>query len=67
MGWRSTATWPAGTINFWFGHQGYEYLDLGRFWQFYLFVGLLLWTGLVLRGVWPALRRKAAARWSSWS
>jgi nitric oxide reductase subunit B len=48
----------AGTINFWFGHQGYEYLDLGRFWQFYLFIGLLLWTVLVLRGVWPALREK---------
>ncbi|HET9639255.1 MAG TPA: nitric-oxide reductase large subunit [Allosphingosinicella sp.] len=47
-----------GTINFWFGHQGYEYLDLGRFWQFYLFVGLLLWTVLVLRGMWPALRAK---------
>lgn len=47
-----------GTLNFWFGHQGYEYLDLGRFWQIYLFVGLLLWTVLVLRGVWPALRRK---------
>ncbi|MBK6703147.1 MAG: hypothetical protein IPG56_04755, partial [Caulobacteraceae bacterium] len=26
------------TTNFWFGHQGYEYLDLGRFWQIYLFV-----------------------------
>ena len=48
----------AGTVNFWFGHQGYEYLDLGRFWQVYLFVGLLLWTILVLRGVWPALRQK---------
>jgi nitric oxide reductase subunit B len=48
----------AGTINFWFGHQGYEYLDLGRFWQIYLFVGLLLWTILVLRGVWPALKGK---------
>ncbi|MEO6063075.1 MAG: nitric-oxide reductase large subunit [Thermoflexales bacterium] len=47
-----------GTMNFWFGHQGYEYLDLGRFWQFYLFIGLLLWTALVLRGVWPALREK---------
>ena len=29
------------TRNFWFGHQGYEYVDLGRFWQIYLFVGLL--------------------------
>ncbi len=30
------------TTNFWFGHQGPEYLDLGRFWQTLLFVGLLL-------------------------
>jgi len=48
----------AGSINFWFGHQGYEYLDLGRFWQVYLFIGLLLWTALVLRGLWPALQQK---------
>jgi nitric oxide reductase subunit B len=48
----------AGTLNFWFGHQGYEYLDLGRIWQIYLFVGLLLWTALVLRGLWPALQQK---------
>ena len=46
------------TTNFWFGHQGYEYVDLGRFWQIYLFVGLLLWMGLVLRAVWPALKQK---------
>ncbi|MCA9215488.1 MAG: hypothetical protein KDB27_20630, partial [Planctomycetales bacterium] len=43
---------------FWFGHQGYEYVDLGRFWQIALFVGLLLWLGLMLRGLWPALRRR---------
>ena len=48
----------SGTTNFWFGDQGYEYLDLGRFWQIYLFVGLLLWTALVLRGLWPALKQK---------
>ena len=28
--------------NFWFGHQGYEYVDLGRFWQILLVVGLFL-------------------------
>ncbi len=28
--------------NFWFGHQGWEYVDLGRFWQSFLFIGLLL-------------------------
>jgi len=42
-------------VSFWFGHQGYEYVDLGRFWQIYLFVGLLLWVALVLRGIKPAL------------
>jgi len=45
-------------INFWFGHQGYEYIDLGRFWQIYLFIGLLLWVMLVLRALWPALQQK---------
>jgi nitric oxide reductase subunit B len=44
--------------NFWFGHQGWEYVDLGRFWQAFLFVGLLLWLALVGRALWPALRRK---------
>jgi len=44
------------TVNFWFGHQGYEYVDLGRFWQIYLFIGLLLWVVLVLRGLWPAFK-----------
>jgi nitric oxide reductase subunit B len=37
--------------NFWFGHQGYEYIDLGRFWQIYLFIGLLLWVVLLLRAL----------------
>jgi len=48
----------SGSMNFWFGDQGYEYLDLGRFWQIYLFIGLLLWTALVLRGLWPALQQQ---------
>ncbi len=42
--------------NFWFGHQGWEYADLGRFWQWYLFIGLLLWVTLVGRSLWPILR-----------
>ncbi|MBL8843073.1 MAG: nitric-oxide reductase large subunit [Planctomycetes bacterium] len=41
---------------FWFGHQGYEYVDLGRAWQIGLFVGLVLWLVLMLRGLWPALQ-----------
>ncbi|HEX5048308.1 MAG TPA: cbb3-type cytochrome c oxidase subunit I, partial [Gammaproteobacteria bacterium] len=47
---------PDVVRNFWFGHQGYEYVDLGRFWQIYLFVGLLLWVALVHRALRPALK-----------
>jgi nitric oxide reductase subunit B len=42
--------------NFWFGHQGWEYADMGRFWQWFLFIGLLLWLTLVGRALWPVLR-----------
>ncbi|TAK39945.1 MAG: nitric-oxide reductase large subunit [Lysobacteraceae bacterium] len=42
--------------NFWFGHQGWEYADMGRFWQVFLFVGLILWLVLVGRSLWPILR-----------
>jgi nitric oxide reductase subunit B len=44
--------------NFWFGHQGWEYVDIGRFWQLFLFVGLMVWLLLVGRALWPALTRK---------
>ena len=44
-------------LNFWFGHQGYEYLDLGRFWQCLIFIGLLIWLGLMWRGIRPAIKR----------
>ncbi len=43
--------------NFWFGHQGYEYVDLGRFWQAFLFVGLLIWLVLMFRPLMPALKK----------
>jgi nitric oxide reductase subunit B len=49
---------PDAVTNFWFGHQGYEYIDLGRIWQIGLFVGLLLWMVLVLRALLPALRKR---------
>lgn len=42
--------------NFWFGHQGWEYADIGRFWQWFFFIGLMLWLVLVGRALWPALR-----------
>jgi len=48
--------------NFYFGHQGYEYVDLGRFWQAFLFVGLILWLILMVRALLPALKKPSENR-----
>ena len=40
-----------GNLWFWLGHQGWEYLELGRLWQILLFVGLLAWLFIVYRAV----------------
>lgn len=34
-----------------FGHQGWEYLELGRFWQYLLFAGLIFWLLIVYRAL----------------
>jgi len=39
----------AGRLWEWFGNQGFEYLDLGRFWQALLSVGLTLWVVILFR------------------
>jgi nitric oxide reductase subunit B len=43
-----------GSLWFWIGHQGWEYLDLGRLWQILLAVGLVFWVFLLFRGIAPA-------------
>ncbi len=43
---------------FLFGHSGYEYIDLGRFFQAALLIGLLLWLFLMVRAIKPALAKK---------
>ena len=44
-----------GGDGFMLGHQGYEYIELGRVWQLLLIVGMLFWLVLVLRAIKPAL------------
>ncbi|MEN6631011.1 MAG: cbb3-type cytochrome c oxidase subunit I [Candidatus Polarisedimenticolia bacterium] len=44
---------------FWLGHQGSEYLDLGRFWQLLLAAGLAFWLLLMFRALRPAMKDKA--------
>jgi nitric oxide reductase subunit B len=51
-----------GNLWFWFGSQGFEYVDLGRFWQILLFIGLVLWLVLMIRALKPALMRKSEDR-----
>ena len=43
-----------GKLWFWFGHQGWEYLDLGRAWQVLLAIGLVFWLVLIVRGIGPS-------------
>ena len=42
---------------FWFGNQGSEYLDLGRFWQYLLILGFLFWLFLLFRSLDPIKNR----------
>jgi nitric oxide reductase subunit B len=52
---------------FWFGNQGLSYIQLGRFWQIGFFLGLVIWSVLVFRALWPtreALRHATRQFWS---
>ena len=40
-----------GDLWSWFGMQGFEYLDLGRFWQILLTAGLAFWVVVLWRGL----------------
>jgi len=50
------------TVNFFFGHQGYEYMDLGRFWQIFLAIGLVLWVVMVSRHVIYGIRKNDSSK-----
>ncbi|MCA9251308.1 MAG: nitric-oxide reductase large subunit [Phycisphaerales bacterium] len=56
--WMSTQNKLSDALSFYFGHQGYEYVDLGRAWQLALFAGLLLWFFLMMRVLRPALKKQ---------
>ncbi len=60
--WLSIHNKMSDTVSFYLGHQGYEYVDLGRAWQIALFAGLLLWLFLMIRVLLPALRKPGEQR-----
>lgn len=56
--WASVQGWIPLEQSFWIGHQGYEYVELGRLWQWALAGGLLLWLALMGRALGPTLSRR---------
>ena len=52
---------------FWFGNQGLSYIQLGRFWQIGFFSGLVIWSVLVFRAMWPTRTKLAQATRQFWS
>jgi nitric oxide reductase large subunit len=55
-----TANVLTGDLWAWFGNQGFEYLDLGRFWQVLLSIGLFFWVAMLFRAMRGRLRREHA-------
>lgn len=50
-----------GYINkYWwlFGHFGWEYLEMGKFWQIVFILAMVLWVVILMRGFIPAMKRK---------
>jgi len=47
---------------FWLGNQGWEYLELGRLWQYLLIAGLLVWFAILLKLVQPDTLSEPASK-----
>jgi nitric oxide reductase subunit B len=51
-----------GKYWFWFGNQGWEFLEIGRFWQYLLVVGLGAWFALLVHLARPSRVARVEAR-----
>lgn len=52
---------------FWIGNQGLSYLQLGRAWQIGFCIGLILWSFIVFRGMWPTWNSLKTATVEFWT
>jgi len=58
-----------GTTAYWFGSQGWEFMELGRFFQILLLAGFVLWIFIIYRGVKPWITKKtfwSVPAWLLW-
>jgi nitric oxide reductase subunit B len=51
---------------YWFGHQGWEYVELGKAWQVLLFAILILWAITLFRGIRPVMKWKQPWALPNW-
>lgn len=52
---------PKGFLGDWWqalGHQGWEFVELGKIWQWLLYGSFIMWGVIIFRGVRPALKIK---------
>jgi len=46
------------TAAYWFGSQGWEFMELGRFWHVLMLAAFVLWIGIIFRGVRPWITKQ---------
>lgn len=51
---------------YWIGHQGWEYVELGKLWQILLAVVFVLWAVTLYRGIKPVMRLKQPWALPNW-
>ncbi len=51
----------------WLGLQGWEFMEIGRLYQYLLYLSFLVWMVIVVRGVWPALRQRQTWSLPNWT
>lgn len=53
-------------IWYYFGNQGWEFVEMGKIWQFILFIALIIWTFTIYRGVKPYISIKEPWALPNW-
>lgn len=51
---------------FWFGHQGWEYVELGKAWQIILGIVFIIWAITLYRGIKPVMKSKEPWALPNW-
>lgn len=60
---------PKGWIKenwYWFGHQGWEYIEMGKIWQIVLALVFVIWAFTLYRGIKPVMKLKQPWALPNW-